>query len=68
MNALTAEKLSELLRAVLKQNVTATYFDTRANDISTSIFIPSINDQNFAFNRHGVNFFRDGIKLTLRER
>ena len=68
MNALTAEKLSELLQVALKQYVTATYFDTRFNDISTSIFIPTINEQNFAFNRHGVKFFRDGIKLSLRER
>ena len=69
LNALTAECLSQLLNDILVADyVTVTYFDTKANANRTSQFMQSIGDQNFAFKRHGINFFRDGIKLTLRER
>ena len=65
--AMTAEMLSTLLQALWNDCVTVTYFDTHLNGSRTAMFIPAISDQNFAFRRHGVNFFRDGIKLTLRE-
>lgn len=68
LNSITAERLATVLRVALQDYVQVTYFDTLTNADRTATFIPTISGQNYAFPRHGLNYFRDGVQLTLRER
>lgn len=68
LNALTSAQLSAVLTACLKQYVTVTYFDTLTNAERTAEFIPDVGRQDYAFSRHDLYFFKDGITITLEER
>lgn len=68
LNYMTGARLATILQTAMKDYVTVTYFDTLTNADRTAEFIPSIGGQQYAFPRHGLNYFHDGVQLTLRER
>ena len=68
LNALTSAQLSAVLAACMEQYVTVTYFDTLTNAERTAEFIPVVGTQQYAFSRHELFYFRDGITIKLEER
>lgn len=68
LNALTSEQMSTVTAKLMRPYVTMTYFDTRTNSRRTAEFIPSIDAQNYAFERSGKHYFYEGTAITLRER
>jgi len=68
LNALTSAQLSAVLTACMKQYVTVTFFDTLTNAQRTATFIPDVGTQSYAFDRHSLYYFKDGIKIKLEEK
>lgn len=65
---MTAARLAEITSACLDQYVNLTYLDTRTNSQRTAQFMPSVGTATYAFARHGLDYFRNGMTLTFRER
>lgn len=68
LNFLTGETLSNLLKVMVRNYVTVAYWDPLSNSARTSEFIPEIGPFPYAFRRNGIDYYRDGVILTLRER
>ena len=68
LNALTSNQLAAILSACSADYVEVTYFDTKTGAARTATFIPEIGEQDFAFERHGLKCFKDGISLRLEEK
>ena len=68
LNALTSAQLSAVLAACMEQYVEVSYFDTLTNAERTAEFIPDVGTQEYAFSRHDLYYFRDGITIKLEER
>lgn len=67
LNPLDGEDFSALLRAVMKDYVTATVWDTKENEERTAVFIPSITNGSLAIITDTVKFW-NGAVLKLREK
>lgn len=65
LNALTAAQLARIQRACMKPDVLVSYFDTATAAEASAVFHPTLGAANFAFERHGLYYFRDGINLEL---
>lgn len=68
LNALTSAQLATVLGACIKQYVTVTFFDPMINDTREAVFIPNVGRADYAFDRHDLYYFKDGITIKLEEK
>lgn len=67
LNYLTGDRLAAILQIAMLDTVTLTYRDALENADRTATFIPELGGASYAFPRHGLDYFKQGQTLTLRE-
>ena len=65
---LSTAQLSQVLTACMVQYATVTFDDPYTGSTRQSSFIPDVGDADFAFRKNGVNWWKDGLTITMEER
>lgn len=65
---LSTTQLRQVLTACMVQYATVTFDDPATGSTRQSTFIPDIGGAKFAFRKNGVNWWKDGLTITMEER